>query len=161
MLRRVLALSVLLPALTGCGGGNIDRTHGGGSGEVSQAMDEQPADVAHIVCGNDTVQVDTPVVRAHRDGVRLDFDNPGGAWGFELHPENYEYGQAMGGRLRTSTFSVPPGEVLVACLPTRHSSYRHPDAPTSTFTIVDPEGLYVPWDLACGFGEQVRMTIEA
>lgn len=27
--------------------------------------------------------------------------------------------------------------------------------------IIDPDGLYVRWDLACGFGEQFRMKIAA
>lgn len=123
------------------------------------------ADVAHIVCGKDTVRVDTPVVRAHRDGVTLEFENQGEVWGLQLHPETYEYGQAMGGSLRARltevTYSVPPGKVIVACLPTNDPSYRDADAATATFTVVDSDELYVPWDLACGFAEQSSISIAA
>jgi hypothetical protein len=54
-----------------------------------------------------------------------------------------------------------PGRVTVACLPTGDSSYYDPGVPTATFVIIDPDGLYVRWDLACGFGEQFRMKIAA
>lgn len=49
----------------------------------------------------------------------------------------------------------------MACLLSSHSSYSDPGVPTAELTIVDPNGVYVPWDLSCGFGEQFRMTIAA
>jgi hypothetical protein len=88
MLRLILALSVLLPALAGCGGGSPVRTGDRDSSGLAPGVDEQPADVARIVCGKDAVRVETPVVRAQRDGVHLELENSGGAWGFQLHPES-------------------------------------------------------------------------
>jgi hypothetical protein len=122
----------------------------------------QAADVAHVVCDDYAVRVDTPVVRAFRDGVRFTFENPGGAWGFEFHPTSYEHGSSMGGRFQggmEQAWSIPPGEVTVACLPESRSSYFDPDAATATLTIVDPDGQYVPWELTCGFGEQFRISV--
>jgi hypothetical protein len=109
--------------------------------------------------------VDTPVVRAHADGVRVVFENPGAAWGFEFHPVSFEYGQGMGDKLpedvSTSTWTIPPGEVIVACVPNARSSYFDPDATSATLTVVDPGALFVSWNLPCGFGDQFRFKISA
>lgn len=82
------------------------------------------------------------------------FENPGDAWGFEFHPLSYEHGQAIGSELQGDTaeqlWTLPPGQVAVACLPDARSSYFDPDAVTATLTVVDPDGLYVPWNLVCG-----------
>jgi hypothetical protein len=98
--------------------------------------------------------------------VRFVFENPGGAWGFEFHPLSHEHGHAMGGDFREGStaqqlWTLPPGQVTVACLPDARSSYFDPDVMTASLTVVDPDGLYVPSDLACGFGEQFRMKIAA
>jgi len=122
------------------------------------------AEAADIVCDRDAVLLSTRAVRAHVDGVRVVVRNPGGAWGFDLHPLSYEYGSAMGDVLRDApadeTWPLPPGDVTVACLPNAHSSYFDPEARTATFRVVDPDGLYVPEELACGLGEQYRIRID-
>ncbi|MFL5798350.1 MAG: hypothetical protein ACJ77A_10515 [Actinomycetota bacterium] len=117
------------------------------------------------MCDRDAVLLSTPAVRAHADGVRVAIRDRGGAWGFDLHPASSEYGQAMGDVFRDApteaTWPIPPGVVTVACLPNAHSSYFDPEAMTATFRVVDPDGLYVPEELACGVGEQHRIRIDA
>jgi hypothetical protein len=88
---------------------------------------------------------------------------PGGRLGVDLYHESWAYGTSEGFQLKDEatpdTSGMGPGTVTVACLPTSRSSSSDPGVPTATLTIVDPDGLYVPWELACGFGEQLRMTI--
>lgn len=85
--------------------------------------------------------------------------------GVDVPPGVLEYGQAEGVTFQddvtNDTSAMPPGSVTVACLPTRHDSYDDPEVATASITIVDPDGLYVPWNLSCGFGEQSRIAISA
>ncbi|MGH2591421.1 MAG: hypothetical protein ACRDGW_11585 [Actinomycetota bacterium] len=135
------------------------------SSGVDMVEEVAAADAAHIVCERDAVRVETPVVRAHEEGVDVVFENPGGAWGFEFHPHSYDYYQGMGAKLgegvSESTWTIPPGELTVACVPTARSRYYEPEAKTAIVTVVDPDGLFVPWDLICGFGEQFPFRIES
>jgi hypothetical protein len=130
---------------------------------MNEVEDEQ-ASVARVVCDHGAIRLDARVVRAHSEGVRFVFENPGGAWGFEFHPLLYEHGSSKGGEFYADTveenWSLPPGEVTVACLPDARSSYYDPGAVTATITVVDPDGLYVSPYLVCGSGEQFRLKIE-
>jgi hypothetical protein len=162
----LLVVAPLAVALVGCARPTVGTSaEPQTSSTVGIAESEAPADAAHIVCAREAAQSDTPVVRAHLDGVRVVISNPGDAWGYEFHPVAYEYGQAMGGDFPRggdvdSPWTIPPGEVIVACLPDARSTYFDPEVPTASFTVVDPDGLFVPWDLACGAGEQFRIRVE-
>ena len=118
-----------------------------------------------MVCEKDAARLKNPDVRAQRDGVHFRIENPGDAWGVDLHHDSWAYGTAEGFELKDratpDTSAMGPGSVTVACLPTSDSSDHDPGVPTATFVIIDPDGLYVRWDLACGFGEQFRMKIAA
>ncbi|MGH2725316.1 MAG: hypothetical protein ACRDI0_13875 [Actinomycetota bacterium] len=154
----VLALAMALAGLI-----LVMRAFGG---RESRPASQAPADVARVVCLPGAIRVETPVVRAHPDGIHVVFENPGEVWGFEFHPESFEYGSAMGDSFRgdirsESTWSLPPGEVTVACLPGAGVAYFEPEAETATLTVVDPEGLYVPWELACDDSEQFRLRLAA
>ncbi len=133
---------------------------GGGTAPVRVVA---PADVARIVCETNAIRIETPQVRAYPDGVHFALENPGGMWGLMFHLESFEYGQAEGltfdDSVTNDISAMPPGDVIVACLPTQDASYEDPEAATATITIVDPDGLYVPWNLTCGSGEQSRMKI--
>lgn len=166
---RPVMMSALLIVLVGCASSRagsteplVDLRRSSGVGMVEE---ESPADAAHVVCERDAVRLDTPVVRALADGVRVVFENPGSAWGFEFHPHLFDYYQGMGDKLgdgvSESTWTIPPGEVTVACVPTARSRYYDPEAKTAILTVVDPDGLFVPWDLICGFGEQFRFRIQS
>jgi hypothetical protein len=126
---------------------------------------DAPTAVARIVCEPDGVRLQDRAVRAQRDGVHISVTNPGDAWGVELHHASSADGAAAGFELSDATTdytsAVAPGEVAVACVPTSRSFYDDPGMPTATLTVLDPEGLYVPWTLACGFGDQFRHEIEA
>ncbi len=170
MLSRIVALSAALIALAGCAEAPAEQARSTSAAERAadarnNATDESAADFAQVVCQKEGVHLRDPVVRTHRDGVRYLIENPGGAWGVELHHETWAHGTGEGFELRDdvtpNTSAMAPGNVTVACLPTSHSSYYDTGVPTATLTIVDPEGLYVPWDLACGFGDQFRMKIDA
>lgn len=167
MARRSLGLCAWLIMLVGCASSLPVSTQPAGdpgsASATSAVVEQPPADVARVVCARDAVRLDTHVVRAHANGVSFVFENPGNAWGFEFHPLSFEHGQSQGGRLQGDTMeqlsTLPPGEVTVACLPDARSSYSDPDAMTATFTVVDPDRSYVPWDLVCGWGEHFRITI--
>jgi hypothetical protein len=165
----MLTISALLIVLVGCAQEQTPRTKAGqpdaSASAIGSAMDESPADVAHVVCERDAVSLKDQVVRAQRDGVHLLVGNPAVAWGVELHHDSWEYGAAEGFKLSDEptpdTSGMGPGMVTVVCVPTARSSYSDPGLPTATLTIVDPDGLYVPWELACGFREQFRMDVAA
>jgi hypothetical protein len=158
-LRRISVLLALIATLAGCADGGVT--------PVREAANdgEPPGDIARVVCEDDSIRVDTDVVRAHGDGVLFVFENPGGVWGFALHHATWDRGTAEGGRLSTEpmeyTSAIAPGQVTVACLRTRVASYSDDDAATATISVVDPDGLYVPFDLACGWGVQSRIRIDA
>jgi len=169
MLSRTVTFSAVLIVLVGCAQERTTWTQAGQSQASASAgsslTDDSAADVAHVVCEKDAVSVKDQVVRGRRDGVHLLVENPGGAWGVDLHHESWAYGTGEGFKLSDEatpdTSAMGPGTVTVACGPTAHSSYYDSGVPTATLTIVDPAGLYVPWELACGFGDQFRMTIAA
>jgi hypothetical protein len=166
---RIAAFSAVLIALAGCADAPAERAESTGAAERTteprgNAPDEPAADVARVVCEKVDVHLKDPVVSTHRDGVHFLIENPGGDWGVDLHHESWAHGTSEGFEIRDEvtpdTSAMAPGSVTVACLPTGHSSYTDPGVPTATLTIVDLEGLYVPWDLACGFGEQFQMKID-
>lgn len=130
----------------------------------TETVSEPPADAAVVICDRSAIRLETPVVRAWEDGVHFRFANPGGASEFALHHQTWPHGTSEGGNLppdgSVGRSSIAPGKILVACIPERLGSYSDPDAPTAVLEVVDPEGLYVSWDLACGPGEQFRMRLE-
>jgi hypothetical protein len=131
----------------------------------AETTSDPPADVAVVICERGAIRLETPVVRAWEDGVHFRFENPGDAAEFSLHHRTWAYGTAEGGDLPGAASdgrsSIAPGHVLVACIPERLGSYSDPDAQKAVLEVVDPEGLYVPWDLACGSGRQFPMRLEA
>jgi hypothetical protein len=162
--RSVLAVPLLF--IAACSTASTSTSNGGASPRASQALaDSSAAHMVRVVCQKDAVQVDDPVVRAQRDGVHLVFMNPGGAWGFDLHHQSWPSGSSEGGRLEPDTTpdtsAMGPGVVTVACTPSGRSSYFTEGVPTATFTIVDPDGLYVDPNLSCGSGDQFRIQIPA
>lgn len=167
-LRRNVTACVLLLMLAGCARVGPPPTLGGRPPKAFAAVVAAatlPTDVGRVVCERDKVVLEDPVVRPRQDGVHILIDDPGGAWGVEFHHESMADGTAEGVQLKDmqtpDTSAMGPGTVVVGCLPSSHSSYNDPGVPTAELTIVDPDGLYVPWDLSCGFGEQFRMTIAA
>src|SRR6266508_3392361 len=129
-------VTALAVALVGCArpvtGGGADQQDSSTVGVV----ETEAADAALIACKGQATLVETPVVRARSDGVHVVIANPGDAWGFEFHPVSFEYEQAMGGDLRgddvESTWTIAPGEVIVACLPGSRSSYFDVETATAT-----------------------------
>ena len=124
-------------------------------------------EVARVVCASDGIRLDTPMVRAQQDGVRFVFEGRGKWWGAELHHQTWADGTAeniaqfQDDPMITATSAIAPGRITVACLQAPDSGYADVDTATTTLTVVDPEGLYVPWDLVCGFGTQSRVTVQA
>jgi hypothetical protein len=115
-----------------------------------------PTPVAQVVCGPGGAAVANPTVAAQPDGVHLAFENPTGAKQFKLHRPSDPGVSSQGGRLGRApterTWMLEPGRWIVACLDDpRHQSYQ--DVPTASFTVVDPGGYWIPWDVTCADGE--------
>jgi hypothetical protein len=174
MLSRTVTLSAVVIVLVGCAEDRTPRARAGqpeASATAGNAlMDPAPADVAHVVCEKDGVSLKNPVVRAQRDGVHIAVENRGGVWGFEFrHVTDPNVAWHSGPIDRGTTYltdSSGPGEVLVACLQARDpdaqgDGYHDENVLTAGLTLVDPDDLHVPWEPACGFGEQFRMKIDA
>lgn len=104
MLGRVVASSAVLITLAGCAEARSATTKGGiPSRAFSKAIlvaDSSPADVARVVCEKDAVRLKNPDVRAQRDGVHFLIENPGDAWGVDLHRDSWAYGTAEGFELK-------------------------------------------------------------
>lgn len=169
-MKRVIALSAFTVILAGCAEGpGRPLTGTGAATSVAKSntpVAETAADVARVVCDEDAVSIEDPVVRARRDGVHFAVANPGRMWGLSLHHESWgraaeEIYLSEPPKVTDPVSAIGPGDITVACLPTRTSAYWDPEALTAVLTVVDPDGYYVPWDLACGSGEQFRMTIPA
>jgi hypothetical protein len=173
MLSRIGTLAAVTIALTGCADAPTGTESPGTSARadtIVSATSGSAASVARVTCEKDAVTLENPVVRARRDGVHLLIENRGDVWGFELRhvtdPNVAWNSGPIGPGLTRLTDAVGPGEVLVACLRARDpdvqgSGFHDDDAPTAALTIVDPDGLYVPCEPACGFGEQFRIRISA
>ena len=156
-----LAAGVFVLAASGC-------THSDRVDRVAHSSPRITApEVARVVCASDRIRLDTPAVRARRDGVHFVFENRGQWRGAELHHNMWADGTAEGiaqfhnDPMISATSAIAPGRVTVACVHAPDAGYADLDAATTTLTIVDPEGLYVPWDLVCGFGTQARVTVQA
>jgi hypothetical protein len=167
MIRRLILISAMTVLTASCASGESSHAQGGAepAAAAPSRVTESAASVAQVVCSKASITLHTPIVQAQRDGVHVQIENLGGVWGFEFRDvANQDIGWNGGpiGRGTTRlTDSTGPGEVLLACLRTTRDDHDDDPALTAKLTIVDPQDLYVPFDLSCGFGEQFRMTIWA
>jgi hypothetical protein len=161
MLSRIVFLTVLA-VTAGCADPGLSPDRQATSGG------EGPSDQAHVVCEKDATTLANPVVRAQRDGVHVVIENRDNVWGFEFRDITDPNVATNSGPIGPGTTrfwaAAGPGDVLVACLRPRDQDgeggwYSDVNAPTARLTIVDPDGLHVPFDLACGWGEQSRVRI--
>ncbi|HEX2295628.1 MAG TPA: hypothetical protein VHN37_10005 [Actinomycetota bacterium] len=120
-----------------------------------EPLDAVPAlapDVAVIVCSRSGAVALTPQVQPREDGVHLRFYNPSRRWRtFQLFSDD---GGNEGGRVsfgtdhNVSTFA--PGVLYAGCFERLDQVPLHRDEPAYTsFTIVDPRGLWTDDDLSC------------
>lgn len=114
--------------------------------------------VAVVRCTEDGTRVDSSVVRPMPDGVHIRFVNETDDRGFHLRSVD-DAAQNEGGRLRPNdvtelTTSAPPGETLIGCFesPSDPPFFDTEGQDYARLTIVDPEGLWVNPELACGRG---------
>lgn len=106
------------------------------------------------MCGRDGTEIRTPRVVARRDGVHIRFENRFGAFEFFMRsaedPED-NHGGRLRGRSSRDVSSHGPGTMFVAC---RHKGEEHlpfyeGDPRYARFEIVDPQGLWVPFEPDC------------
>jgi hypothetical protein len=121
-------------------------------------------DVARVVCTRRGTVVLTPVVRAHRDGLHLVFDNRSGASQFFFPDpgsvDGIEVSGGHGGTLRPGLSSkgtfAPPGTVVVGCFRGSQSPYRPKDNAYARFRLVDPRGYWAPTGPGCSHALRSR-----
>ncbi len=167
MLGHLILISAMTGLMASCASGGSAPAVGGAepAAATPSRVTESAAPVAQVVCSKESITLHTPVVQAQRDGVHVQIENLGGVWGFEFRDvADQDIGWNAGpiGRgITRLTDAAGPGEVLLACLRTSRDNHDDDPALTARLTIVDPDDLYVPWDLSCGFGEQFRITVWA
>lgn len=114
--------------------------------------------VVKIVCSQDGAVALTPQAQPRRDGVHLQVHNQAGAWRvFNL--TSPEGGGSSGSRLPrrrvfTDAGNIAPGAYSVGCFRDDSFPYdpSHPDY--ATFTIVDPNELWIDPELECDAGRR-------
>lgn len=111
------------------------------------------ADLGRVVCDESGTHVLSPRIRAHRDGIHVEFINESDADEFYMRSSK-DPGDNHGGFLRsrrqTDVSSHGPGEMLVACFKRgEEPSYAGDDESYGHFEIVDSHDLWVSWDLTC------------
>lgn len=135
----------------------VPRTLERRSTETSAASNDEHLPTVGIVrCTDEGTVVDTPEIRATTDGVRLRILNESDARFFELRStvsgENEGGGLDADGVTELQT-SASPETHVIGCFRTQDvevdaGETTHPAF--SELTIVDPEGVWNPVELACG-----------
>jgi hypothetical protein len=112
-----------------------------------------PSDVLQVQCDANSVQVSTPVVAAQADGVHI----LGSVTGIpdadilvrSSGDPSATYASASSGVDGEFVRGVPPGDARVGCASDPMNESRMNDALTASFTIVDPDGFFVPYVPGC------------
>ncbi len=116
-----------------------------------------PSSVLQVSCDGNTVTVDTPIVAAQADGVHIvgsvtDIPDADILVRSSGDP-SATYLSGSGGVDGEFVRPVPPGDARVGCATSSASNpmndSRMNDALTASFTIVDPDGLFVPYVPDC------------
>lgn len=156
---RLLLLVLAVLGATGCA--EVESPTASASIEASPAA----AEAVVVICTPGSIEVTTPVVRAHADGVHFVFENQGERAEYSLHHETWARRTSEGGVLPSGRSegrsSIAPGRVWVACVPDAPGDDTDDTASGGWITIVDPDDLYVPFDLSCGWGDQFRIRMDA
>jgi hypothetical protein len=134
--------------------------------EVSSSPDpgeatEDAAPALRVHCGEQGVEVLTPVVAAQPDGLHVVSVDVRAYWEIGLFPAG-EPGHSYWAEsdLDDDVFArpVPPGQVGVACID--HETITSADlerlwAEASPFLLTDPDGLFTPYAPECDVSDQV------
>lgn len=159
--QRVIAVLVSF-AIVGAAGTLLWRTTRGttevASSSSPSVSDVSPgvSDVLRVTCDADSIEVLTPVVAAQADGLHVL------ATVTELsHPEirlrssadsSVEYWSGSSGVDGEFVRGLAVGDATVHCESGPHQS-DGPEDLTAPFTLVDPEGVFIPYQLACAKDE--------
>jgi hypothetical protein len=124
--------------------------------------DTSVPDVAVLRCTADGTELDTPSVQVQPDGLHIDATNLARATLIDVAPEGSDglIGSDAfdGADHREVVLQVPPGRATIACRTPEGGSItggpaEYPDL-FVLIEILDPTGLYVPSELACGQADQ-------
>lgn len=117
-----------------------------GSADAQPASRAEPVDVARIVCRGGTTVVETPIVRAQRDGIHLLVESDVQGLAFSVNDGGWElgWGPAQGDSMYPfqTTQWLPPGVAEVQC-----GTMKATDG--DTFEVIDPDELWHDVNLAC------------
>lgn len=116
----------------------------------------QTADVLHLTCTPQSATLDSGVVRAQSDGVHIAVDASGTVTGADIvtgaTPTDF-FGVGVDAQEDGSRgIAIEPGGWSVGCYGGVHGGVVPSDIGTprvASFTVVDPDGVYTPVDLAC------------
>lgn len=114
-----------------------------------------PPSVLEVACDGTATTVATARVRLLPDGVHLRVDNRSGeplsvsvrAGGRTLFGVRVPPGVSQPEPSQGGGWPVPPGVASVGCFPGGRDQGE--TSAYATFEVVDPDGLWVPWDLEC------------
>lgn len=117
--------------------------------------------VGRVVCTADgDTKVLTPRIRAREEGVHLLIHNRGEAIEFFMRETDSEsnHGGRLRNRVTRDVFTHAPGEIWILCLDRdeRPPPWMGSDSRYGTFEIVDPDGLWVDYELECERTEEER-----
>ena len=130
--------------------------------ETTSANSVGAVGALRVVCNEDRTVVLTPRVRARSDGIHVVFINRTGVDEFFMRSDD-DPGDNHGGRLRDritkDVSSHAPGRMRVACYERGDApGYYSNDRRYAGFEIVDPHGLWIPFEVACQDPETIDGT---
>jgi hypothetical protein len=111
-------------------------------------------DVLQVICDASSTRVLTPVVRAQPDGLHLRVDDRAGIGNVLIRPSDPVYGDELvfssGSRGLDAVYQAAPGTAEILCGVEGGFGETHvDDLPWVSFDIVDPDGYFMPYGLAC------------
>ena len=130
--------------------------------EISPASSVEAVGVLRVVCNEHLTVVLTPRVRARTDGIHVVFINRAGTDEFYMRSDDdpdENHGGRLPERITKDVSSHAPGRMRVACYERSNSpAYDGDDPRFAEFEIVDPEGLWIPFKVACQDPETIDGT---
>lgn len=153
--RRLIAVASVFASVALIGAAIVvvpDLVNGGSDPAITPSDQELPT-TAIVRCTDEGTVVETPEVRAQSGGTRIQIEHDGDARFFQLRSTSSDENE--GGTLEKDGVtefptSASPGEKTIGCFKNQDRLDDEAEPALARLTIVDPEGLWNPIELACG-----------